>query len=879
MAVSGVSGSSSLYGTRNIITGLASGMDTESMIENAVSGYKLKISQLQQKRTKTEWKQEAYQSIINKMSVFTDKYASYMSSNNLMSASFFNSAVKTVAQGKYADKVSATGRASSDVRIDRVLQLATSASYKLKGSALGATADLGESSVSAVAGGTLDLSGSTTISKLNGSMTLTYGGSNSSTSFTINFDETKLYNSGVDMEDSRQLAAEINRQLSEQSITIGSSTYTGNDLLNKVVRAEVGEDGNITFSDPKGNNVYVSGATGSAKDLLLGGQEPSSSTGSQIKKLTLGEGWNDTEVKSNLSYLAGSSMEVTLDGKTKTIKMPTLDEINAQLDKLDEEYFAKNGKHYQYLQTLKDKLASGEKVTGAGYRDLGEKAFVNALQDKIDGAFGEDKLTVSDAKEGSAGIQLKFEAAKGSTFSVEASKGDIMGLGDSKSLTSYLNTDKTLGELMGGKWDTSNFEPAYVKDSNGNKTSTLAKDSERRQLYSFVVNGKEVGQFNENSKLSDVFSAMNNSDNSEVKVSYSKLTNEISFTAKDTGANGQIKFEGLAAKLFGIEDTTSSEAAKLGKYTEGQDAIFEASVNDTPLGRLTRSSNDVEMDGMTVTLKGTFGYTEVSAGTDKAVQAADGKYYLEDKDAEAVSFQTSSDADKIVDVVKKMVEDYNAMVTEIKNAYSTMPAQQSNGSYYEPMTSEEESEYSESFVKNWNEKAKSGLLFADRDLSNLYSSLTSAISMGGETGAVLRNAGITVGYANGLSTLEFDEEKFRAALEKDPDKVRDAFTANMDSGSSRNGLMAALKEPLDMYGKTTGGKGILVEKAGSVLAPSTMYSNDIQRELDEIDSQITTWQDKLSSKVDFYTNQFSKLEQLVQQMNAQSSYFSQLSGG
>lgn len=822
MAVSSVSSSSSLYGTRNILTGLASGLDTESMIENAVSGYKLKISQLQQKRTKTEWKQEAYQSIIDKMSVFADKYASYTSSNNLMSASFFNSAVKTVSQGKYADKVSATGRASSNVQIDRVLQLASAASYKLKGSALGAQADLTGNSVTAAAGGTLDLDGTTTIGKLSGTMTLTYGGSNSSSTFTINFDETKTY------ADNQELADEINRQLSEQSITIGNSTYTGKDLLNKVVKAEVSDDGNITFSDPKGNNVYVSRATGNVQELLLRGEEPSSSSGSQLKKLWLMPHWNDTEEKSNLSFLGGSSMEITLDGKTKTIKLPGEDDIAAGL-------------------------------TG----DDRDKAFLDALQKKIDDAFGTGKLTVSDKNGTDAGIQLQFEAAKGSTFSVKSSKGEALGFGESNSITSYLNTDKTLGELKSMDW--SKFELAYEKDANGNPTSTLAKDAEGNQLYSFKVSGAngqlvEVGQFNENSKLSDVFNAMNNSEDSGVKVSYSRLTNELTFSAKETGENGAIKFDGLAAELFG---TTDASTAATG-FTKGQDAIFEASVNGTSLGELRRSSNDIGMDGMTVTLKGTFGYN------------ADGS---KDLSAEAVTFQTSSDADKIVDVIKKMVEDYNAMATEIKKAYSTMPAQQSNGSYYEPMTSEEEEKYSESFIKNWNEKAKSGLLFADRDLSNLYNSLTSAISMTGENGAALRNAGLTVSYANGLSTLEFDEEKFRAAMEKDPDKVRDAFTASRGSGAKSDGLMAALKEPLDMYGKTTGGKGILVDKAGSVLAPSTMYNNDIQRELDDIDSQITRWQDKLSDKVDYYTNKFSKLEQLVNQMNSQSSYFSQLSGG
>ena len=64
--VNGSSSLSSIYGNRNILSGLASGMDTESMIENAVSGIKLKIQNLTKKRTKVEWQQEAYRSIIDK---------------------------------------------------------------------------------------------------------------------------------------------------------------------------------------------------------------------------------------------------------------------------------------------------------------------------------------------------------------------------------------------------------------------------------------------------------------------------------------------------------------------------------------------------------------------------------------------------------------------------------------------------------------------------------------------------------------------------------------------------------------------------------------------------------------------------------------------
>lgn len=924
MAVSGVSSSRSIYGNRNVITGLASGMDTESMIENAISAYKNKISALSQKRTKTEWKQDAYRSMISKMSSFLSKYTSYRSANNLMSTSFFDQAVKTVSKGANKDLVSAVGRASSDIRIDRVRQLATAATYKLSGTALdGTTAAFGQDKVSASASGTLDLDKEIDISKLNGSLTLAYGGANAQSYLTVNFDETKTY------ANADELVAEINKQLEGQSVSIGTKTYTGKELLNNVVKAEVGADGKITFADPKKNGVYVSGATGSVQEQLLGGSEPSTEAGKQIKSLTLADGALDTEKMSTLEYLStrGASMEITLDGKTKTVKLPGEDAVKG--------------------------------LTGAD-RDA---AYVKAFQKSIDDAFGKGKLTVSDANGDGNGIQFQFDAPKGSTFAIGSTKGEILGFGESDRVTSYLNTGKTLGELMKGK-DFSTFEKAYVLDSKGNKTNKLATDANGKQLYSFKVNGKEVGQFNEDTALSTVFNAMNSNSDSEVKVGYSKLTNELTFTAKDTGAASKIDFgddKSMAAALFGKVDTSAAG------YSAGQDAIFEASINGTSLGEITRSSNEVEMDGMTISLKGTFGYQtdedgnikyDVSQakddkgnsmfyiyqgqGKEKQISAeqlddgrfvfsdyktgktvygtldADGKMSflhengstvyaqldgggnlrfttdesqkqemnvltektaIKDTKAEGVTFETSSDADKIVDVVKQMVEDYNAMAKEIKDAYSTLPAQRSNGAYYEPLTSEDEEEMSESAVKNWTEKAKQGILFGDRDLASLYQRLTSAVSMTGEHGAALREAGITVNYSNGLTTLEFNEDKFRAALNNDPDKVRDAFTSSVESGAKSNGLMQALKQPLDIYGKTEGGKGVLVEKAGSPLAPSTMYNNTIQKELNNIDSQIERWQDKMEDQIDHYTSQFSRLEQLIQQMNSQSSYFSQLMAG
>lgn len=968
MAVSGVGSSTSIYGNRNVITGLASGMDTEGMIENAISAYKNKITALSQKRTKTEWKQDAYRSMINKMSSFLTKYTSYRSSNNLMSTSFFDQAVKTVAKGANKDMVSATGRASSDVRIDRVKQLATAATYKVSGTVLDrTTAEFGQNQVTAAAFDTLELDKGIDVSNLNGSLSLAYGGANATSYLSLNFDETKTY------ADADALVEEINKQLSEQSVSIGTKTYTGKELLDNVVKAELGENGQVTFTDPKKNGIYVSGASGSAKEYLLGGREPSTEASKQIKSLTIFSSALKTTNMTTMEYLSsrGVSMEITLDGKTETVQL---------LEKDDIEEIEKN-------------------FIGADR----EAAFMKAFQEKVDDAFGKNadgtsKLKVRDKNGDQPGIQFQFEAPKGSTFSINSTKGEMLGFGESGRLTSYLNTGKTLGELLGEdgfkgleaikkpkKDEDGNVIPGeYEKDENGE--DVYETDSEGNTLYSFKVNGKEVGQFTKNTSLSTVFNTMNSNSDCGVKVGYSKLTNELTFTAKDTGAASKVEFEGLSAQLFDPPVTYDDDRdAKRGTYVAGQDAIFEATVNGTSLGEVTRSSNEVEMDGMTINLKGTFGYETNEDGSVKysySQKEEDGKLLFEklngvdfygEKDdkgriqlknskgnaftyssssnaalnganiyaevaddgsvsfyaqkeggektqvyaqkgesgsgvwfsvndtfkgesalsakavmnkpeakeitTEPVTFETSSDADKIVDVIKQMVEDYNAMAKEIKDAYSTLPAQRSNGAYYEPLTSEEEADASESFIKNWNEKAQQGILFGDRDLASLYQRMTSAISMNGEYGAALREAGISVNYADGLSTLEFNEDKFRAALNNDPDKVRDAFTASVDSGAKSNGLMQALKQPLEIYGKTEGGKGVLVEKAGSPLAPSTMYNNTIQKELNRIDEQIERWQDKMNDQVDYYTNQFSRLEQLIQQMNSQSSYFSQLMGG
>lgn len=827
------SSSSSIYGNRNVISGLASGMDTESMIENAISGYKTKISTLQQKRTKVEWQQEVYRSIIGKMASFSDKYTSYASSTNLLSSSFFNQAVKVTATGKYADMVSASGKTSSNVQILGVKQLAKAATYTVSGIGGSKSAAKPEFTGSAV-----DLTKTQELSNVSGSLTIKYGGDRS---YTIDFGELENY------ADAEKMADAIRSKLGEQTMTLSNGTSV---KVSDRIDVKVNSDGNIVFSDNStaGNAVTISGATGKIKETL--GIDPSKNESTLNTK---GVKLVNEDAKLG-DYLTGKELTLTLDGVTKKIKLP------------------------EPTYTDSDK------------KTLNLAAYQTGLNEAIKGAFGEGKVTVAvtaknqDAQNKNI-FDLTFSTQPGSTLSVSGDAAKALGL--DKAAT-YVNTSKTLGELGIKNWD--NFKKVeaegdvkpvnkedgtvdYYTDAKGNrfkKVKTDGNDTYYRvddkgeYLYEFKINGKLVGAFNKDTALETVLTSINSNADAGVTVNYSKTTNQFQFTTRETGASSQIEMgAGLADALFGGTeevDKDTGEKKKTGvSYSEGLDAEFSMKVNGQPLYNVKRSSNTFDVDGMSISLKGTFAYD------------ANGKIDQKAAEADAVSFTASSDADKIVDAIKSMVEDYNAMVTEIKNAYSTLPQQKSNGKYYEPLTEEDKADMSESSIKAHEEKAKQGLLFADRDLSALYSQLTSAISMSGKDGADLKAIGITSNYSNGLTTLSLNENKLRAALETDPDKVRDVFSKSVDSGSSSNGLMQALKSPLDMYSKTRGTKGILVQKAGSTLAPTTLYKNTLQNKLDDFDTQIEKWQDKMADQVDRYTSKFTALEKLIAQMNSQSS--------
>ena len=816
--------SSSIYGSRNsnIISGLASGMDTEAMIEGMVQGYQQKITQLGQDRTMLQWQQSAYQSISDKLVEFSRKYMSYNSpATNLFSASFFNNAILTSANGTYADLVSATGKSSSTIVLNAVAQLAEAARYTHDASGLDTSLGKGEP---------VKLGEKQPLSTMSGSLALEYGNKK----VTLDFGELELFNKADGTLDTAKFQTALQDKLKEQKITTSSGDQVSADTL---IDVKVDSNGTVTLSDKKGagNNVHFSGATGDLKNLVTSAdaEGTSSFTLSTTEKVV-------KEDATKAEYLSGKSFTVTLNGQTKTF---TLGEIDP----------SKGNLHEQVKQNL---------------------------QEGLDKAFGKGKITVDMDTTGPGERSFSFSVSNGDTFRITSPVGEVLGLGEN-GVTSYVDTGKTWGDLLGRTSDGAGLngltggelaraigDVTEIKDKDGKVTSRvdsegntvdeqgfrLDKDGKRFQEYELTVNGVSIGKYNKDTALETVLNDINSNTEAGVSVSFSKTTNQFVFTAKETGAGGRVEIGGeLGERLFGKVNVTDKD-----HYTAGQDAKFTATINGQKM-EFSRSSNTFDLDGMSITLNGTF----------------------EVKDGETpVTFSSKTDTDKIIDVVKTMVEDYNAIVSEVKKAYSDMPLEKSDGSRYKPLTDEDKADMTESEIKAYEEKAKTGILFMDRDLSSLYSALRSAVAPGGSDGSFLRSIGIKTSYEDGLTTLSLDENALREALEQNPDQVKDAFTKSKENGAASDGLMASIQKVTDRYAATTGAtKGILIEKAGSKYSPSAALNNTLLEQMKDIDKQVDKWQAKMSDKVDYYTNKFTQLEMLIAQMNSQSSSLAGMMGG
>ena len=219
----------------------------------------------------------------------------------------------------------------------------------------------------------------------------------------------------------------------------------------------------------------------------------------------------------NAAYLSGKSMNLSLDGTTKTITLPKITGSKEAGYKIVDS----DGKTLDY--------------NADNYAKVLNEAVNKAFKGKV-----EVKNTGSDGE-----LKLRFDVQEGSNLVINTDVGETLGIG--RTATSYMNTSKTLGDLLGE--DTlSGLTQATKVNSDG--TVEKLTDDKGDPLYAFEINGVNVGNFSKNSTLSEVMSAINGNKEAGVRVSYSQTTKNFLFTSKETGADSEVKMgEGLAQAM------------------------------------------------------------------------------------------------------------------------------------------------------------------------------------------------------------------------------------------------------------------------------------------------------------------------------------------
>ena len=465
--------------------------------------------------------------------------------------------------------------------------------------------------------------------------------------------------------------------------------------------------------------------------------------------------------------------------------------------------------------------------------------FKTSLQTKLNKAFGSGKVTVGEDDE----HRLTFTIPKDNTATDSTAKDNKQTLqisADSKELQNALGITSTQSNKI------STGSSLWENRGKLGLEKYKTKEDLNNALENFTVNGTKIEGITADTTVSELLTAINNNKDAGVTATYLGRENKFVLSSNEKGEGREISLgaEDDAANL--IFGGVSQDG------TDGEMSILYNGVKTT----ITSSSNTFSIDGLDIRATNTFNTGSATAEG-------------------GVSFTASADTEKVTETVKKFIEAYNAMIDEVRTQATTKP-----DSNYKPLTDDQKNEMNETSIKNWEDKAKEGILYnssALKDLDNATQGIFSSMMINGVSYDDLEKIGISFSddYTAG-GKIVFDEEKFKTAMDSDPEKVSDLFTGT-------HGIVNTIDSTLSTYATRYASKngnsyGVLIEEAGSEKLSLTLTNNSIYKELKDMQETITNLQSQLSTEQDRYISQFTQMERLINQMNSQSSYLSQLGG-
>lgn len=478
--------------------------------------------------------------------------------------------------------------------------------------------------------------------------------------------------------------------------------------------------------------------------------------------------------------------------------------------------------------TVPDISLSGLTKTGDDTKDI------SSLVSSINSAIASNstlngKLTVSSVSD-STGTYLKFNNVANSNIQMTA----CPAVSGSTSIVSP-SSSTTMASL--GFSGTSTLNLSYNSSSTPVSISVTGSET-LAQLTADIsakTNGKVVGKFDD-------------------------ITGKFILTSSTTGSQSTLSVTNSTPgsdsllNALGMSNLTSYTA-------QGQDA----NVTITPPGgtaqTISESSNTFSINGLSLTLN-----SLTASGSPATVNV-------------------TSDSSSVFTKFKGFMDKYNSLVTEINTKIT-----EKTTSDYPPLTDAQKASMSDSAIQAWNAKAQQGLLRNDTNLSNLFSSLKDSMY------SAVKGASMSFGSSSlGLDltddytkdgTLVFTDttgDTFKQALQNNSKDIINLFTQSSTDTSTPSTTYAGegiAQRINDLFVSNVGLTGVkstssilgkMAYKQDSYSTYGTDGTNTFLDQLYQDNSKIKDLKSQFTTKQTAYYNQFSNLETMLTQLNAQSA--------
>ena len=823
------------------ITGMYSGLDTESIINELASAQSYKKNKLVKEQTKLSWKQDAWKSLNTKI------YSFYQKLDDLRLQSSYLKKKTTVSNSNALTVSGGNMDGSHKVSVNR---LSTQASITSGSLAKGNTHYTGNATLKQLNGGVDFGSGSIRLSDAAGN----FVDVNVSADMTINDFVKAVGNNSA-------LKASFDQD--NQRIFLGSWAS--------------GAEGNFFLT---GNDAGGAAALKTLKLMSSGDLEKLTATGGEYDKWS--KYANDftgglptyagvTDYEAAFGYSADYKkliQEETLKRmqamKAENDKLTTANENcdkanQKNLDTLKEIKENKDGKYAAYQDYITGYKSSWDLKNAADLAEI--KAAGKNLYDKI---YGTETAVQETDKDGNPVVDKDgnpvYKRENGLTQELEDKQAALKTAQEA-----LKQARENLANNTGSQSDVDPAEAAVTAASKdvSDKQSEINKAKEVYSVYSAFDQNIEEKKANQ-AKI----------DANNDKFDYDDTTK----TYKEKDASGNVVADGSPIGLGVVGAAVAQEFDK--KVAEAQKVMVD--VRGSIAGGALNTGSTMLADAQGTKVSGedakiTVDGVEYTSSTDTLTVNGMTITALEPTDPnKEVTVSTKTDTDGVYDMIKDFIKSYSDLMNEMDSLYN---AESSKG--YEPLLSEEKDALSDSEIEEWEKKIKDSLLRRDSTLSDVSSAMRMDMMM------TMQIGGRTYSLADfGIETQSYfkakDNERNAYHILGDKD---DPLSWEPEAGKPDLKSMIA-KDPdavMDFFTKLTNN---LHDTISEKMSPSEMSSaltvyNDkkMKEDYDDYTKKIKAQEEKLNAYIDKWYAKFSAMETALSKLESKNSSLSSLFGG